>query len=124
MEKCIENDVSYLWMENDILYIHYKDNVDIFYEGARKVLEDRLLLQVGKACPVFCDIRGIKHIDSGARRFNALEGSLLIKALALICDTPLARTFSNLYLYDKLKVPTDLFTEETPALEFLKRYIK
>tara|TARA_R110002167_G_scaffold366411_1_gene596162 strand:+ start:6191 stop:6562 length:372 start_codon:yes stop_codon:yes gene_type:complete len=123
MEKYIENDVSYLWMEKGILYILFKDNVDIFYEEARKVLADRLRLQRGRPCPICCNIRGIKHIGYDARRYNAFEGSLLIKSLALICDTPLARTFSKLYINEKLRVPTYLFTEETPALEFLKLYI-
>ncbi|WP_303319143.1 hypothetical protein Q4Q34_03690 [Flavivirga abyssicola] len=120
----IENEYAKFWIEKDILHFVYKNGISIDQSVAMKVVEDRLLLQQGKAFLILCDMRGIKKINKSARNYLALEGSTLIKAVALLVNNPLSSTISGFYIKtSNPTITTQVFTEEKEALKFLNNHV-
>ncbi|GAA3648773.1 DUF7793 family protein [Flavivirga jejuensis] len=120
MTDYIENEFAKFWIKKDILYLVYKNGISLDQPAAIKVVEDRLLLQKGKAFLIFCDLRGLKSVDKGARNYFAGEGGVLIKAIALLVKTPLTSAISGFFI--KANRPTfkiEKFTKEADALEYL-----
>ena len=101
LSNYIENECAKLWIEKEILFVVYKNDVSIGLPGAIKVVEDRLFLQQGKSFLVFCDMRGVKSAEKAARNYLALEGSILIKAVALLVNNPLSNIISGFYIKNK-----------------------
>ncbi len=119
----IESEYAQFWIENEILFFVYKKGVVIDRSVAIRIVKDRLLLQQGKAFLNFSDIRGVKSIDKAARNYLAVEGSVLIKATALLVDNPLTDALSKFYLKaSRPVIPTEVFTNEADALAFLETY--
>lgn len=123
MNNHIENEFSKLWIENDILFFVYKKGVTINLAAAAKIVDDRLRLQDGKAYLIFCDMRRVKSVDKAARSYFAAEGSVLVKAVALLVEYPLTDALSGFYIKtSRPPVPTQGFTDEKAAFEFLETY--
>lgn len=120
----IENKFASFWIEKGILYFQYKEDVEIRLPAAIQIVKDRLKLHRGKAYPVLCDIGGVIDIDLNSRRYFAREGSILIKAVALLCITPLSNSFSDIYITgNSPPIPTKIFTIKAEAVGFLSKYI-
>ncbi len=120
----IENSYASYKFLNDIVYVRYHIGITIDRKGAIKIVEDRLNLQEGQAFPVLCDIRGVKDINKSARDYLALEGSILIKAVAFIVEPPLSDIMSKFYLKaSKPPIPTKSFQIFEEAEEFLSKYV-
>lgn len=119
MKKYVENNFASFLLEKGILHICYKEDVSLLLRGAMEIVAQRLILQQGKAYPVLCHIRGLREVSRDAQKYLAVEGSLLIKALALVYTPPLSRVFFLLYLQNFPPIPIKIFTEEARALEFL-----
>ncbi|TXD73562.1 DUF7793 family protein [Aequorivita antarctica] len=124
MLNYIENSyASYKFMD-DIVYIRYHIGITIDRKAAVKIVEDRLILQEGQTFPVLCDIRGVKDINKSARDYLAIEGSMLIKAVAFIVEPPLSEIMSKFYLKaSKPPIPSRAFQTMEEAKEFLNEYI-
>lgn len=123
MDFRVESEYGQFWIENGILFFVYKKGIVIDRSVAIKIVEDRLRLQQGKTFLNFSDIRGVKSIDKAARNYLAVEGSLFIKATALLVDSPLVDALSEFYLKaSKPVIPTRVFTDKEAALEFLETY--
>lgn len=119
----IENDFAGFHIENGVLYFIYKKDTELDLEAAKKVVEDRISLQRGTPYPVICDIRGLKNVDKTARDYLAREGSTLVKAVALIMDSPAYQFMANFYLkVSKPSVPTRMFSKMEEALAFVEKY--
>ncbi|TGV01406.1 hypothetical protein EM932_15850 [Flavivirga rizhaonensis] len=120
----IENEYAKFWIEKDILHFVYKNGISIDQSVAMKVVEDRLLLQQGKTLSILCDMRGVKKINKSARNYLALEGSILIKAVALLVNNPLSSTISGFYIKtSNPAIITQVFTDEKEALKFLNNQV-
>ncbi|MGJ5641507.1 DUF7793 family protein [Formosa sp. S-31] len=120
----LENDFASTWLKDGVLYSVYKNGVEIQLEAAKLVRDDRLKLQQGKAFPILCDIRGVKHFDMLAKRYFSTDGFVLIKALALISNNPISEVYSKIYIKGSLpSVPINVFKDETNALRFLNEYV-
>ena len=78
----IKNTYAEIYIEDGILYFKYLpfENFDI--EAAKKIVSQRLKLQKEVPFPVLCDIRQLTLPDIKARRYLAVEGSMLAKAVA------------------------------------------
>ena len=123
MTDYIENEYARFCIEKDILFFVYKDGISIDETVAMKVVKDRLLLQQSKAFLILCDMRGVKSINKIARNYLAIEGSALIKAVALLVNNPLTDTISGFYIKtSNPAITTQVFTEREDALEFLNNY--
>ncbi len=120
----IENEYAKFWIEKDILYFVYKNGISIDQSVAMRVVEDRLLLQKGQEFLILCDMRGVKSVSKSARNYLAIEGSTLIKAVALLVNNPLTNTISGFYVKtSNPAITTQIFTEEYGALNFLNNHI-
>ena len=115
----MENNLASYRMEKGILYVTYKENVTIFLKQAMEIVSQSLAFQEGKAYPILCNIKGVRGIGKDARTYLSMEGSVLIKALALVYKTPLSEILSKVYIKENPPIQTKMFMEETTALEFL-----
>jgi hypothetical protein len=124
MRNLIENDYTSYRFHEDVLYIVYHQGVSIDLNAAVQIVKDRLTLQEGQSFPILCDIRGIKEINKAARSYLALEGSMLIKAVAVIVDPPVSELMWEFYVRtSNPPIPTKSFEDQVEALTFLKDFI-
>lgn len=120
MENHIENNFAELWIENDILFFIYKEKSTIDLKAAIKIVEDRLNLHQGRELPILCDIRGIIEINKAARDYLAIEGSLLIKEVALVVSPPISQLISKFYLKtSNPPIKTEVFLNKDDAIKYL-----
>lgn len=118
------NQNARFWIEEGILFFEYKPNTIIDLEVAMRVVADRVAFQNERQLPVFCDMRGMISIDKAGRDYLAKSGSLLAKAVALIVNENVSMTLSTFYLeINKPSVPTQIFTDEQEALEYLRSFL-
>jgi hypothetical protein len=119
--KYFENQFAEYWVEDGVLFFIYKPGTNMNLEAARQVVKDRLEVQNGKSYPVFCDMRGVRDSDKPARDYLAKEGSSLVRAVAVLTDSPVTKIMLNFYLtISKPLIPTKMFTDRSQALQYLK----
>ncbi|SFZ89522.1 hypothetical protein SAMN05428642_101359 [Flaviramulus basaltis] len=124
MRNYFENDYTSYKYQEGILYVTYHEGVSIDLKAAVKIVEDRLFIHEGLHLPVLVDIRGIKEIDKPARAYLAIEGSTLIKAVAVIVRPPVSKMLSEFYIRTSNPiVPTQSFDKIEEAIIFLKTHI-
>ncbi|PHR12831.1 MAG: hypothetical protein COA40_08175 [Aequorivita sp.] len=120
----IENNYALYTLDGGILYIRYHADIVIKYEGAVKIVADRLRFQQGICYPALCDITGVEEVDKPARDYLASEGSILLKAVAFIVGNPMSNIISYFYLKTtKPSIPTKAFQDVEEAKLFLEKYI-
>ena len=116
----LENDYATYQLVDNILIVTYKD-VSLDLAAATKVVEDRLLIQQGKRYAVLCEIRKVRDINKQARDYLAVEGSVLLKAVAFIAENPVSKIFSKFYLRtSQPTIPYKIFKERDKAIAYLK----
>lgn len=120
----IENNFASYKLDGGLLYIRYHIGIVINHEGAVRIVADRLRLQKGISYPALCDIRGVEEVDKPARDYLALEGSVLLKAVAFIIGDPMSEILSYFYVRTtKPSIPTESFQDLDKAKKFLDKYI-
>jgi hypothetical protein len=100
--------------------------------GAEETLDDakqivaasRQLVQ-GTPRPMLVDLRDIRSHSREARQLYARpESSGTLRAAAILVGSPISRVIGNFALgFNKLVVPTRLFTSEAEALDWLKGFL-
>lgn len=118
-----ENEYVCYWFAYGILHIVYKPYAQISIKAAKKITLDRLVIQDGIVCPVFCDISEVDYFTKAARVYFAQEGCLLINALGIMACSPVSKIISSYYL--SLAPPVahiGLFTEKHLAMSYLSKY--
>lgn len=124
MRNYFENDYTSYRFQDDVLHIIYHQGVCIDLNAAVQIVKDRLLLQEGVSLPILCDIRGIKEINKQARAYLAVEGSTLIKAVAVIVEPPVSEMLSEFYIRtSNPSIPTKSFDTMEDALNYLSAYM-
>lgn len=119
-----ENDHAQFWIKEGILFFKYKAKTFIDLKVAQLVVTDRIHFQRERTFPVLCDIRGVVGTDKAGRDFLAQSGSLLTHAVGLVAHEKLLLTISTFYLQvSKPSVPTQIFTTEAAALNYLQAFI-
>jgi hypothetical protein len=125
MRSYFENDYTSYRFHDGILHIIYHQGVSIDLKAAMQIVKDRLYLHEGKSLPILCDIRGIKEINKAARAYVAIEGSTLIKAVAVIVEPPVSKMLSEFYIRtSNPPVPTQSFEHIEDALMYLNEFIE
>lgn len=123
MKKCIENSYAYISLEGGILFFKYKNQVTIGLQQAMEVVADRMKLQRGIPYPILCDIKGVMEVDRDARKYLAIEGTLLSRAIALITGNPVSERISNMYVKNYIpNVPVKICKDQEEGLKFLSLY--
>lgn len=92
---------------------------------AKENLAGALAETEGRRCPLLIDIRGSQPLDAAAR--HHYSGQTLVEgfsALALLIEgSPLGRMMGNVYLrIARPGIPTQLFADEEPAVQWLEGY--
>ncbi|MEQ8420633.1 MAG: hypothetical protein RIB64_11545 [Arenibacter algicola] len=124
MQSYFENDFTQYMLVDNIVHIIYKKGVIIDLQASKRIVRDRLMFQEERAYPVLCDIRQLRRVDKAARDYLALEGSLLIKALAFIIEPPVTDVMTRFYLMtNHPDIPTASFRKISKALAYLGRFI-
>lgn len=124
MQSYFENDFTQYMLVDNIVHIIYKKGVIIDLQASKRIVRDRLMFQEERAYPILCDIRQLRKVDKAARDYLALEGSLLIKALAFIIEPPVTDVMTRFYLMtNHPDIPTASFREISKALAYLGRFI-
>ena len=118
-----ENDYASYKLADGILFITYNKDVILDLPAAVYVVKERLLLHEGRSLPVLCDVRHIKEVNKAARSYLSIEGSILVKAVAFIVDSPVSEMLSEFYLRTNTPtIPTKAFNNFDVALKFLNQY--
>ncbi len=118
-----ENDYAAFKLQDGVLYVTYHRDVCIDLKAATEVVQDRLSLHEGQSLPVLCDMRGVKEVNKAARAYLAIEGSILIKAVAFIVEPPVTEMLSLFYIRTSAPpIPTKPFKNLEEALVFLEPY--
>lgn len=118
-----ENDYASYKLTDGILIITYNKDVVIDLPAAVYVVKERLAIHEGRTLPVLCDVRQIKEVNKAARSYLSIEGSILVKAVAFIVDSPVSEMLSEFYLRTNTPtIPTKAFNNFDLALKFLNQY--
>ena len=118
-----ENDYASYKFSDGILIITYSKDVVVDLPAAVYVVKKRLAIHEGRALPVLCDVRQIKEVNKAARSYLSIEGSILVKAVAFIVDSPVSEMLSEFYLRTNTPtIPTKAFNNFDMALKFLNQY--
>ena len=111
-------------MEGYILRGEFAEKLEIDVEIARQCVSERIKFSEGKSHLCLFNMKGIKSVTKEARDSLGKEGVELIKAGALLINSPLTKMLGNIFLtLNKPKVPTKLFTDEEEAKEWLRQYL-
>ncbi|WP_299109443.1 hypothetical protein [uncultured Winogradskyella sp.] len=123
MPIAIENEYASYKLIDGILYVTYTKDVILDLPAAVYIVKERLSIHEGLYLPVLCDVRHIKEVNKAARSYLAIEGSILVKAVAFIVDSPVSEMLSEFYLRTNTPtIPTKAFSNFDLALKFLNSY--
>lgn len=123
MSDFIENNYATYKIVEGLLNIRYHIGTSIDLFAAVKIVQDRLALQRGQSFPALCDIRGVREVNKEARDYLAMEGSLLLTAVAFLVEPPVSDAISSFYLFaNKPPIPTQAFYTIEEAIKFLNNY--
>lgn len=122
--ETINSPYAHITIEDNILFFTYHKIDDFDLNVAKRVVQDRLSLQREKAYPILCDIRKLSIPSLEARRYLALQGSILTKAVAYLTTTHGSNSLTQFFIrVDQPTIPAELFTMRHEALLYLKKYI-
>lgn len=125
MRNYFENDYTSYRFLDGIMHVVYHQGVSVDLNAAVQIVKDRLFLHEGRELPILCDIRGIKEINKSARAYLAMEGSTLIKAVAVIVEPPVSEMLSEFYIRtSNPPIPTKSFENMEDALSFLNEFLE
>ena len=126
MEKItkIETSIGTHYIENDVLYIIFKDGADVDLEGILESKQARIDLQQGNPMKILVDLRGLFHISKEAREVAAEDQHADMSiAMALVSNSLGTRMISNFFIkFNKPKSPTKMFTNKDKALLWLNEF--
>ena len=120
----LETDFAVMQLREDILFFRYKHIPQFDLSVAKHLVADRLRLQREQAYPVLCDMRQYNRPDLEARRYLAVQGSVLTRAVAYLIP-PDTRNHV-IYFFINVDQPvgdTNIFTQEAEAIRYLKKYV-
>jgi hypothetical protein len=123
--ELFETMTSVMWKdENGIICSSSKKHPPVTLEQSKKDLElFRKRFGDEKHC-MLLDITNSTPSSKEVRDFAAEELPKMVKALALVSNSPLGKMVANLFFGLKPpSYPTKMFTDETAAREWLKQYL-
>ena len=93
---------------------------------AKETFSAILKVSKGRKRPYLSDIRKIKSVDRESREYFASEEvANAISAIAMLIGSPVSRIIGNFFLgLNKPSYPIKLFTSESEAIEWLRRFIE
>ena len=94
-------------------------------EKAKEALAAMKEKKSDKKFPLLVDVSKQKSVTREARQYySSNEITNLITALAFIVESPISKVLANFFLgLNKPSYPTQLFTDETKAMNWLKEFL-
>ncbi len=122
--KTLDTPYAKFELENDILIIEFKPELEITLEVAKKIVADRKIISEGKAYPGLGDVRFVKSATKEARAFFETEESQNgVLAGAMLVDSVFSTFLVNFFLkVTKQKMPSKMFTDKQKALKWLAQF--
>jgi hypothetical protein len=109
--------------EDGILFCRFFDNIEMDEKIAELCVKERLNFSKGISYPAIIDMKGLKSVNKKAREFMQKEGSVLLKAGALLIGSPVSKVIGNIFLtLNTPEIPTKLFTSKEEALHWVKQF--
>ena len=123
--EAIEIESGTLYVQDEIMCLRIKKDVEIDVHHAKEGLEIRVELQQGKPMLALVDSRDMLNMTRDARAFIAdfeKKHNLNI-ALAILSDSLATNIVANFFIkFNKPVAPTKIFKTEKQALEWLEQY--
>ena len=122
------NAYSEMKIEDGVLVISYKPELNITLEVAKICVDDRLKFTKGKMFPLVVHMNEMKEISKEAKTYLASDkGMKGVTAGAFIVENHMQRligsVFISLYVnMNEVKVPTKLFNNLGAAMDWVKPY--
>ncbi len=118
---------SLVWMENEILMIKAKPDVEVTLEDAErnfKSASERFNVNEKNKALILCDIRQARPLSKEIRDYYGTEEVVnQTKAFAFIITTPLSKMIANLFIgIRKPPIPMKMFTDKFKAVEWLNQF--
>jgi hypothetical protein len=110
---------------DDILRVISLPGAEETLDDAKQILAASQQLMQGTPRPMLVDLRKIRSHSREARQYYARpEASGSTRAAAILVGSPVSRMIGNFALgFNKMAVPTKLFTSEAEALDWLKEFL-
>lgn len=119
----LKTDYAEILIKDGILFFTYLPIPTFDIQLAKQIVSDRLHIQREQAYPVLCDIRKFSLPDIKARKYLAIEGSLLTTAVAYLVAPALSVQLTQFFIrVNKPLVPTQVFTDKSEAIHYLKQF--
>ena len=125
-EEMIVTSLAKVWIgDHGIGHVTFLPDTTITLTAAREYIEAAARLCKGKSVPVLIDIRNVRSGDREARQYLASEEvARITKASAVLVSSPVTRILGNFFKgLNKPPYPVELFTSESDALEWLRRFL-
>lgn len=119
--------INAVWLgEDGIARVIHVPGAEVTQEDAEETMAAYLKINQGRKRPLLVDTKSMKSIERGARQYySGDEAARVASAVAIIVDTPVSRVLGNFYLgVSKPHLPSQLFTSEAEALQWLNGYIE
>lgn len=108
-------------LKDRILYVTFKESLDITYDVARELVQDRLRFQSYSNFDVICDVSEVRSINSEARTYLSTYGSNLLTNVALVAANARVYTMARFYIkINSPKATTELFNSIDEAVLYIK----
>lgn len=119
----INNSYFKCFIEDEILFAEFTEEVEWDLEKAKECIELRLKLSNGKSYPILLDARKVNSISMEARSYMSTDMAMKeTLAAAVIIESRVSQVMGNFYLIiNKPKLPFRLFNEKKAALKWLKK---
>ena len=111
--------------EDGVVVVRIRDGARQSLEDARANLSTAVSEAAGRRRALLIDMRGAQPLDARVRHhYTGQTVSDSFSGMALLIErSPFGQMMGNLYLrVARLEMPTQLFTDESRAVEWLKRY--
>lgn len=87
---------------------------------AQQIVAERMRIQRERSFPILCDMRQVTFPTLEARKYLAMQGSLLTIAVAYLVQPHLSESLIRFFIHvNQPPVPTAVFTSKEEALDFL-----
>ena len=118
----IEDTFASVWIEEDILFVRYKQGVILSGDVAQKVFKCAVELTEGKPYPLLIDMSGVVRMEKEARDFFARERRKIVLKTAFLATTRVSKAICEFYAsVNIIKDTTQVFPDVKQAVQYLKQ---
>ena len=108
-----------------IVRLTWIPNIEIGLDAAKASAVAVNTLCQGKLHPILIDMRSAKSITREARAFYVGPEIIATNAIALLVASAVSQIIANFFMrINKPTIPTNMFTSEAAAIEWLKEFLE